>query len=299
MPFTAEELLERRDFIGASEASAAIGLSDWFTPLQLFKSKRGEGEPIEETIPMMVGTALEPVVIRLFEKETGLKVTDQQAKLIDPLNPWRRATIDGRASDGALIEAKTSGQWSNWGKGEDEVPIGYLYQCHHTFACDSSLKSAYVPVILSQRQFRLYRIERNDELIELLTVGETEFMRRVHENDPPPPMDTGDLKILYPIDFGIELVATAEIESIAYQLAETKAKITALESLEDQQAFRIKEFMGTAAILKGQEGILYTYKSNIERRLNVTSFRKDHPGLAEQYSPEKTVRKLLNKIKVK
>lgn len=299
MPFSAAELEERRKFLGASEAPAALGLSPYFTALELYNSKEGIGEAIEETLPMMVGVALEPVTIAWFEKKSGLKVTDRQLVVYDKRNPWRRATLDGKASNGWIVEAKSSGQWLNWGADLDAVPAPILYQAAHQMACDVEAPGVYVPVILGQRQYRLYEVERDAELIALTTEGEQAFMDRLRTKNPPAPVNHDDLKLLYPIDVGKTITATPYIERVAYDLASTKAEIKVREKLEESQAFEIKEFMKDAAVLVDSKGKpLFTYKANMERRMEVSEFRKDHPQLADAYSPEKAVRKLLNKIKL-
>lgn len=296
MSFTQAELEERRHYLGASESAAALGLSNFFTPLQLYQSKIGEGEPIEETLPMMVGTALEPVILRMFEKETGMTVTDRQKRVVDPHWERRRATLDGVSSDGGIVQAKASGMYGWWGKESDAVPQSIVYQVHHEMACTGA-KLAYVPVILGQRTFQLYQIDRDEELIELLTAGEREFMARVDSRMPPPALDSDDLKILYPEDVGISVVASVEIEPVAYQLAKLKADRKALEKQEEDAAFAVKSFMKDAAILKDAKGnTLYTYKSHTTKRLSVTTIRKERPDIAAQYEEESTVRTLLCKI---
>lgn len=298
MPFSAAELEERRKYLGASEAPAALGLSPFFTQLELYQSKTGEGEPIEETLPMQVGIALEPVTINWFERKMGLKVTDRQARVVDERYSWRRATLDGRASNGWLVEAKASGQWQNWGKEVDAVPAPIIYQAMHQLACDVHAPGVYVPVILGQREYRCYEVERDRELIELLTEGEAAFMDRLRSCNPPPPTTTEDLKLLYPVDTGVTVTATKYIEEVAHKLAKTKAELKVLLKTEESEAFEIKEFMKDAAILLGSNGKpLFTWKANTERRMDVTAFRADYAALADQYSPPTVVRKLLNKIK--
>lgn len=298
MPFTPEQLVERRKFLGGSECAAALGMSNWFTALDLYKSKIGEGDPIEETIPMMVGTALEPVTLALFEKqnESGLTISDRQLQVVDPDWPVRRSTLDARASDRGVVQAKASGLWGEWGKKEDEVPQYAIYQTHHEMACCGATH-AWVPVILSQREFRIYRVERNEELIQLITAGEKEFWDCVVSHTPPAPRTAEDLRYLYPVDVGTSIVASDDIYKLALECAKTKEKRKELEKLEETQTFTIKNFMKMAAILLDARGDpLFTYKSNKEKRMDVTAFRKDHAKLAADYSPEKDVRKLLCKI---
>ena len=99
---------DRGSGLGASDAPAVLGISPWVTPLQLFEEKTGRGVEQDENLAMAVGTALEPVVLREFTKRTGLEVSNFQERVIDPRLPWRWATLDACASDGALVEAKTA-----------------------------------------------------------------------------------------------------------------------------------------------------------------------------------------------
>lgn len=298
MPFTPEQLIERQSFLGGSEAAPALGMSNWFSPLDLYRSKNGEGEPIEETIPILVGMALEETILKLFERENdlGLTISDRQKLVVDPKWAVRRALLDAVASDGGNVEAKASGLWGEWGKKEDEVPQYIIYQTQHQMAC-SGATHTWVPVILAQREFRIYRIDRNEELIELLTAGEREFWDYVLTKTPPPPRTPEDIKFLYPVDVGTSIIATADIEALAYACADTKEKRKTLEKLEETQTLGLKEYMKLNAILTDSKGdALFTHKANTEKRMDVTAFRKDHPALAAQYSPEKTVRKLLSKL---
>lgn len=297
MPFTQVELEERRRFLGASEAAAAIGLSSFFTPLQLYKAKIGEGEQVEETLPMMVGTALEPVVLDFFEKETGLKVTDRQLKVVDQAIPWRRATLDGIASDGAVVQAKSSGQWGLWGKEDDAVPQSIVYQVHHEMACLGSHR-AYVPVILGQRTFKVYTVDRDEELIELLTAGEIQFMQRVDERRPPDPKDLEDVKLLYPVDFGTTIRATPEIEAAGRKLAELKGQAKIISEACDELTLAVKSFMGTNTTLLGLDGKpLYTHASHTQNTIDVTRLRSERPDIADAYGRETVVRTLRRKFK--
>lgn len=296
MSFTPTQLVERRKFLGGSEAASALGLSDWYTPLQLYRSKLGEADPIDETIPMMVGTALESVVLSLFEKETGMKVERRQEQVIDADWNVRRATLDGVASDGGIVQAKSSGMPGWWGKGEDHIPPYVIYQTHHEMKCLGA-SHAHVPVIISQREFKLYRVDRNEELIALLDKGEREFWARVIEKRPPDPIDVDDLKYLFPVDVGTKIVASKEIDAVAHRLADIKAKRKLIEKEEEAAAFEIKKYMGDAQVLTDSRGTpLFTYKGHTENRIDVTSLREERPDIAKLYTKEGTQRRLLCKI---
>jgi putative phage-type endonuclease len=297
MPFTQAQLEERRQFLGASEAAASVGLSEFFTPYQLYLDKIGMGTPLVETLPIKVGVALEPLNVELFEAESGLTVTDRQLAVVDKRHAWRRATLDGRASDGWLVEAKSSGVWQNWGREEDAVPAGVIYQCQHQMACCLDAPGVYVPVILAQRQHRIYKVVRDAKLIDLLTVGEEEFMERVKLRTPPEPVNMDDIKIRYPESSGFKVTATPDIEALAYRLAKTKDSRKQLEKVEKDECFGIAQFMKDADELVDSRGMpLFTHRSHIERRLDVTALREQHPDIADMFSPEKPQRRLLCKF---
>ncbi len=166
-------------------------------------------------------------------------------------------------------------------------------------ACDVDAPGVYIPVILGQRQFRVYKVLRDAELISMLTTGELEFMGCVRNRQPPNPINMDDIKLRYPTDTGITVVASKEIEALAYQLAHTKKMRKDVQAAEEGECFQVAEFMRDAAILVDSRGEpLFTHKSHTERRLNATALRKDHPAIADLYSPEKTQRRLLCKISV-
>lgn len=298
MPLTPAQLAERQRYLGASEAAASLGLSTFFTMVQLYQSKIGEGEPIEETIPIMVGHALEPVTLHFAQKELG-EIKDRQTVIYDPHYPWRRATLDGRINKREAVEAKSSGMWQDWGKDEDAVPVSHIYQAQHQMACDEDLERIWIPVILGQRQFRMYHVDRDQEMIELMTDRQLLFMDYVARRMPPPPMNTEDLKILYPRDTGEAVMATPEIAAAVNLFAEAKQMKKIAETNETLYGDQIREFMGTAATLLDHYGKpLITWKSYDETRVNVTKLREEDPLTAARYSEINSVRKLLCKVKL-
>lgn len=256
MAFTAAQLVERQKFVGASECSAALGLSPFFSQLELYQSKKGLAEPIEMTIPLMVGQALEPVVLEIFERESKMRVFDRQKVMVDPKCPWRRASLDGRTEDGGIVEAKTSGDFRGWGKGGDEVPLHYLYNAMHSLACVPDAKVVYFPVLVGGRTYRLFEVARDEELVDLVRQGEDHFMNAyVFKSVPPPPVNADDLKILYPRDKGGMKIATEdEIKAVA-TLAAIKASIKILKKEEEDAEFSVKNVIGDNVTLVAPGGI--------------------------------------------
>lgn len=304
MPFTKEQLEHRRKFIGASESASALGMSPWFSQVELYLSKIGEGEPIEETLPMMVGTALEPVTLTLFERETHLKAEERQQVFVDPTTDWRRCTVDGYVhSERAIVEAKTSGDFRGWGEGGDEIPAYYLYNAQHSLACIPEAKKVMFPVLIGGRTFRIYEVQRDEELIDLVREGETEFMERVRQRIPPPPKDRADVLLLHPKDNGRSIEATADIVALVTDHAKAKAREKALKEEIEFFAKGITAFMGDAGTLKrvsligAQGAVIATWNSQTRRTIDSDLVRSRYPDVAKECTKESTTRVLLNKLK--
>lgn len=296
MTLTAAQLIERRAFLGASECAAALGMSPFFTSFQLYQSKLGEAEPIETTLPMMVGNALEPVALSLFAKETGLQVAQQQHVYLDSKRSWRRATIDGMASDGNPIEAKSSGDFRSWGDADDDVPEHYLYNAQHTMACVPGADKVYFPVILGARSFHIYEVQRDNELIELLTNAEEEFWEMVRKKTPPDPTTTEDIKRYYPRSYGTTILGTEDDENLVQLLRKVKAEKKIAEVQEESLSNTLRQRIGVNdAILGGAGKPMATWKSQSDNRLDVTRIRAERPDIVAEYELHGTKRVLLLK----
>lgn len=300
MALTKEQLIERRRYLGASEAAASIGLSNFYTRLQLYLSKKGQEKPIETTIPMRVGTALESTCIEFFEEQMGKPVIRRQQVVYDGQWPVRRATLDGMIEGDTgleVVQAKSSGgHWMGWGKEDDEIPQPVVYQVHQEMICTGAVV-AWVPVIIGSLTFRVYRVQRDTELCELLTTAQKEFWAHVETDRPPPAEEPIDLKLLYPKDLGRPIMATLEIEAAVHDHAALKEQLKALMEKEKKISLTVKSFMGeSAALLDQRGGTLATWKSHEEERIDLDRLRKEQPVIAAEYVKKNTVRKFLNKV---
>jgi len=288
MALTKDELIERRDFLGGSECAAAIGLSQWKSPLQLYREKKGLAEDMDEeedlNLPAQVGQLVEPLVLLKLEQKKKIAIHSRQTRFVDPKNPWRRATVDGIGSDGLLVEAKTAGFiGQQWGKDDtDEIPLQYIYQIQHDLDC-ADLGAAWVPVIIGNTRIRIYRVERNEELIEILREGEKRFWRHVTESDPPPATTKQDLKILYPYDVhGMKpAIASVDVLSAFTKFEANKLLLKNLEERQEQLYAMIGEAFGDSPELVDSSGkLLATYKSQAgSSYFDTDALQKGHPDI--------------------
>jgi putative phage-type endonuclease len=267
--------------LGASDAPAVLGLSPWRTPLEVFLEKTGRAAPQNENLAMRIGRALEPVVLSVFSEETGLSVTRQQERIRCPRYAWRWATVDAIASDGALVEAKTASCAAEWGEPDtDQIPRHYIVQVQHALAC-TGLTLAYVPVLIAARDFRIYRVERDESIIEAITEREAEFWSRIERDDPPPPTSPVDVRLRWPSDNGASVIAEpADVETIT-RLRELMRELKSLEKEVEQLEYRIKLRMGEASQLVDADGrVLVTWKAiKPVLRFDTEAFKLAHPEL--------------------
>ncbi len=250
---------DRKSYLGASDAAAALGLSKWKTPVQLWMEKTGDLAPDPDNLPMRLGRFLEPFVLELFQEESGLEVMNRQKEYVSYAHPWRRAHLDGMTPDGAIVESKTAGMIflsssHGWGEpGTDDVPDSYLLQAQHQLSLVPEAKIVWMPVLL-RGDFRIYRIERNDDIIRNLVEREAEFWELVENRIMPRPVSLDDIKALFPNHIEETIVATDEILTDLVCLASIKKSLKKLREEEERTMFRIAAYMKEKAYLIDQNG---------------------------------------------
>ena len=291
--------LDRSQGLGASDAAAAVGLSKWKSPFQLWQEKRGiapatpaNDERFEdEALHLAMGKILEPLALSRFTKRTGYAVRDQQVQVFDAELPWRWVTLDGVAADEGVVEAKSVGFASpeQWGDELDDsaIPMSYLIQVQHALDI-TGRPHGWVPLIVLNREFRVYRVQRDDELIAMVRAKEIEFWRHVVDGTPPPPIDYEDAARQWPQDRGGVLVATDEAMGFVAELAAAKERRKAAELDEELAKAKVAKFMGEYSVLvdsRGQQ--LVTWKTaKPSRKTDLPKLTAAHTALVRQFEIE-------------
>lgn len=187
--------------IGGSEAAAAIGISPWQTPLQLWRLKIGADTPkdLSGNAAVELGVKMEPVLRDFFAATHPEYQVEYHAYdlLFQSKRPWLFATLDGEliCGDGrnGILEIKTATPngkvgWEKWSNGN--MPENYYVQCCHQllatgydfvrlFACLYSLNG--------DMTLKQYEIERQDveEDMAWLLEQEERFWRHVQNGTMP------------------------------------------------------------------------------------------------------------------
>lgn len=199
-----EEWLKRRlKGIGASEASAIVGMNPYKTNVELWeeKTRRREPEDISDKPYVKYGTEAEKHLRALFaldfpQYEVNYKDFDMR---YNSDYPFIFATLDGELTEKAtgrkgVLEIKTteimkSEQYDKW---KDRIPQNYYIQVIHQLLATgfdfavlkAQLKSAYGDVRLTTKH---YHIEREEVLedISYLLQREILFWECVQEDRKP------------------------------------------------------------------------------------------------------------------
>lgn len=245
----------RESGVGASESAAILGVSPWSNATKVWLLKTGRIHPDPVSIPMRAGTALESLILDLYREETGCQVFpfNQSARLRSIPYEWMTATPDGVRDDGNLVECKSieirnREQADEWGRpGTDEVPQQYLIQVHHQMAVTGSSRVD-LAVLVGKSEFRVYHVERNEDLAATIIGATGIFWRECVVADRPPDdefVSAVQLLKIYPecegsIDLGADIAEIVgmieEIQGRSKRCDEEKARLNA----------RVLKALGTA-----------------------------------------------------
>lgn len=193
MAISEQQREQRRKYIGSSDAAAVMGVDPYKSAADLWLDKTGQCDGFDGNDATDRGNWLEPALLNFAEHRLSAALRVHGAFIRDLMkvhdSQLLSANFDGIQAVGGvneepfIVEAKSSVIDANWGEdGTDQVPDHVLIQVHHQFfVAGPEYRVAYVPVILpafKSFDFRLFRVERNNDLAELVAQRGMEFMRK-------------------------------------------------------------------------------------------------------------------------
>lgn len=196
-----EWLKWRMQGIGASDAAAAVGLSPFVTPFQLWMDKTGRTPPTEESEAMRWGHRLQQVVGDAFHEETGRLVAPageftiyehpDAPELIATLDFFQRVTP---TDDPGILEAKTTGfakkeEWT------DAPPIHYVCQLQYQMLVTGITRGS-LAVLIGGQRFLWTDVAPDPTFQERLRYHVEKFWRDHVLSDVPPPVMAEDNEVL-------------------------------------------------------------------------------------------------------
>ncbi len=300
------ETMDRSRGIGGSDAPAILGLSPWRTPLDVYLEKVGEAPPSTDNAAMYWGRVLEDVLAEEYARRTGAKLRRVNRTLVHRQHPFIIGHVDrevvAHERGPGILEVETAGRRTDdWGdEGTDEVPEHYLAQVQHYLGVTGRSWADVAVLFLGERQFRIYHVQRDDELVEALVPEEVRFWREhVEPRVPPDPKTLEEIRLRWPRhEPGKVAVAPPDVVAAAEQLAALRAEMKALEAREKELLAAIQKAMGDAEQLDAPDGrVIATWKAVTSRRLDTRALRKAHPDIMREFERESETRRFLLKLK--
>lgn len=276
-----EWLALRHKYIGGSDAAAVVGMNAWVSPYALWAEKTGRLPGFDGNLATEVGTYLEDFVAKKFAQETGKKVRNCNLSWFNDKYPWAIANIDREiVGEDAGLEIKTTSELNTKKFKGGEYPANYYVQCMHYLAVTGKQRW-YLAVLIGNREFKWFTIERDEDEINALMDAERTFKMYV-DNDTPPAADgasstSNTLVTMYPdsIDSTIGIGFYEKELDNYFRLKDQLKNLTmTIEGIEN----RIKAHLGECARGEGEK-YKVSWKTQYRSTFDHKKFVADHPEI--------------------
>lgn len=286
------ELRDRSKFIGGSDAAAILGVSPYKTAYQLWAEKTGQvvdtPDPMRERY-FRRGRLMEPVVVQMAREEYGLEITAHNQRYFDKEFPFLSCEIDFEWMDlsgpqNADVKTVNPFMAREWGEeGTDEIPDYYTVQ----FLFGQMIRErerTLCTALIGSDDLRIYRTERDDEMIRHIREACVEFWAMVKERRAPKISTIEDAKLCWKKDARATIVATQEIADMVECLNLLKSSISGDEAKAKAFELDIKQYLAENTTLVGGDGKkIVSWKSQKTNRFDQSAFEKDHAELFAKY----------------
>ena len=292
-----EWLRWRKKGIGGSDVSAILGINKWASAIELWLDKTNQkNDPVEVNEAMQWGTILEPIIRDHFAAVTGKAVMEVKAMLQHPDYPFMLADVDGVTADDngnpAILEIKTASEYKRdeW---SDGVPTYYQTQVQH-YLCVTGVSKAYVAVLIGGNSFRIYEVDANPEVQQMLIAVEKNFWDKV-QNMIRPDMDGSDaakdlLDQIYRGGVEEEIILPEEAVEWVDAYIEASAEEDNAKAKKQEASNHLKEIMGDydKASCMGHS---ISWKPVTSERLDTKALKEKEPEIYSKYVKSSTSRR--------
>lgn len=281
-----EWLNYRKQGIGGSDARAVCGLNPYKTAMEVYQDKVSLETEEFDNEAMRQGRDFEDYVARRFTEVTGKKVRRANAMFCHETYPFMRADVDRMVvGEKAGLECKTASPFlaDKWQDGQ--VPIHYYIQClHYMTVCD--VDAWYIAVLIFGREFKYYRMERDEEMIaDLIRIEQDFWQNHVLKGQMPSP-DGSKLADSVIAEYYKQTIAetiplTGFNEKIKrrQELSEIIGKMDTEKRQIEQE---LKLYLGEAEIAENEQ-YRVSWKAVHSNRLDEKRLKEEEPEIYEKY----------------
>lgn len=243
---------------------------------------------------VQMGHVMEPVIGRLAQAKLGIELTKIEEALTHPKEAWLRSHFDFAGKENGqtvLVECKNynAAVRSKFDGDTGVIPAPDMAQLVHE-ATVFGVQKVYLAVLFGGQEFFLAPFDIHEQQKDELIKQMAEVWARVMTNNPFPPEDTDQAKLLYPVSEEGNKIASQSIEEAIRLLALIKRERKALEDREDQYQTMIQGYMSNKDTLVTLEGsVLATWKSaKSSMKFDADLFQKAMPDIYKQFVVEKS-----------
>ncbi|EOS69487.1 hypothetical protein C818_02268 [Lachnospiraceae bacterium MD308] len=293
-----EWLRYRKRGLGGSDAGAVCGLNPYRTAMQVYQDKTTDNIEDIDNEAMRQGREFEDYVARRFTEATGKKVRRANFMYYDEEHPFMLADVDRMiVGENAGLECKTASPYmaEKWADGK--IPMSYQIQClHYMSVCNAD--AWYIAVLIYGREFKYYRIERDEEMLaDLIRIEEDFWENHVLKGVLPEP-DGSELADSVIAEYYKKTRAEAvELTGFDEKLSRRQELLELIESMgteKRQIEQELKLFMGEAEIAENDRYRI-SWKPVSSPRLDEKRLKEERPEIYEEYRKVSQYRRFMVK----
>lgn len=285
----------RKRGIGGSDAGAVCGINPYRSAMQVYQDKvSGETEEIDNEA-MRQGREFEDYVARRFMEASGKKVRRANAMFYDEKHPFMLADVDRLVvGENAGLECKTASPFmaDKWEDGK--VPLSYQIQCCHYMAVMNA-DAWYIAVLIYGREFKFYKIERDEQMLVDLIRIEQDFWENHVEKGILPEPDGSELTDSVIAEHyrksNAQSILLSGFDEKLLRREELAEEIERMETEKRRIEQELKLYLGEAETAEN-ERYRVSWKNVESTRVDAKRLKEEKPEIYQQYSSLSQYRRL-------
>lgn len=281
-----EWLKYRKQGIGGSDAGAVCGLNPYRTAISVYQDKISDDIEDIDNEAMRQGREFEDYVARRFMEATGKKVRRANAMFYDENNPFMLADVDRMVvGENAGLECKTASPFmaDKWKDGN--IPMSYQIQCYHYMSvCNAD--AWYIAVVIYGREFKFYKIERDQQIIDDLIQIEKDFWENNVERKVMPDPDGSKVADSVIAEYFKESKSLAiPLSGFNDKLKRRQELLELMKKMETEKKQieqELKLYLGEAELAENEQ-YRVSWKSVHSNRIDEKRLKEEQPEIYEKY----------------
>ena len=276
----------RKQGIGGSDIGAICGFNPYKTAIQVYQDKISPEIIDIDNEAMRQGRELEEYVAKRFTEKSGKKVRRANYIFCNDDYPFMIADVDCMiVGENAGLECKTANTYMSDKWAGDAIPIHYQLQCHHYMAvtgCDAW----YIAVLIFGKEFKYYKIERDEEIIASLRAIEKNFweenVKKRIMPDPDGSKIADSIIAEYYKHSNNEAIPLNGFNEKLKRREELAGLIDKMDTEKKQIEQELKLYLGDAEVA---ENDLYrvSWKEVFSNKVDVNLLKEENPEIYKQY----------------